>query len=286
MFFDGFADKGRCAAGGAHVAQGSLTYILPYGYGETATAQIEWRYCRKCHGLFYNGFAGKGSVQKGRCAAGGDHAPERYNFALPHHVDLINGATTQKDWRFCRECHGLFYNGSAKNGRCPAGGDHVAFGWNFMLPHDLPPALDLEVPIVVPGQSLSGFAHLTLRQDGSYNFSGYYHDSGAAQYNINTAWVIKDSQNSVYTFEHTGTVYGTFEPGSRDDRWRDENRDDRLQKNWANLAAGYRSEFSAHSKIDSVNLVLNIIAAFGAVASVVGIVLGVASLSGPASSPK
>jgi hypothetical protein len=214
MFFDGYADKGRCAAGGHHLAQGSgFDFALPYGYQEQPTAQIAWRYCRNCHGLFYEGFAGNSSVSKGRCPAGGDHVSEGYKFALPHHLDSVNVAYAQNGWRFCRECHSMFYNGYGKKGWCPAGAargtgkpgqaakavDHVAWGWDFILPHDLPDTLEYEVSIKLPGP-LKGKSHFTLRQDGSYLFTGNYKDYGASQYNINSAWVFKDAQNIVYGY--------------------------------------------------------------------------------------
>ena len=43
----------------------------------------------------------------------------------------------QPDWRFCNQCHGLFFDGFPDKGRCPAGHGHQAQGLNFFLPHDL-----------------------------------------------------------------------------------------------------------------------------------------------------
>ena len=75
MFFDGFAEKGVCAAGGAHAAEGfnfALTHDVP-GSGQRA-----WRYCRKCAVMFFDGYP-----TKGRCAAGNDHAAAGFDFVLP-----------------------------------------------------------------------------------------------------------------------------------------------------------------------------------------------------------
>jgi hypothetical protein len=44
----------------------------------------------------------------------------------------------QSEWRFCQECHGLFFNGNAKKGSCPTSKGHQAQGLDFVLPHDLP----------------------------------------------------------------------------------------------------------------------------------------------------
>jgi hypothetical protein len=30
----------------------------------------------------------------------------------------------QRDWRFCRKCFCLWFNGNPTNGVCPAGGEH------------------------------------------------------------------------------------------------------------------------------------------------------------------
>ena len=42
----------------------------------------------------------------------------------------------QHDWRFCGKCHCMFFDG----GSCVGGGDHAAMGFNFALPHDVPPS--------------------------------------------------------------------------------------------------------------------------------------------------
>ncbi|MFJ9371411.1 hypothetical protein ACIRRA_44410 [Nocardia sp. NPDC101769] len=46
----------------------------------------------------------------------------------------------QDQWHFCGKCFGMFYFGDqqAHRGLCPAGGGHQAFGFNFVLSHDVP----------------------------------------------------------------------------------------------------------------------------------------------------
>jgi hypothetical protein len=127
MFYDGFADKGRCAFGAGHVSQG-LMFALPYGLTTTGTVQENWRYCEKCHVMFYDGFADKGS-----CPAGGGHAAQGIVFSLQHSIP--SSASAQDNWRYCQKCHAMFYDGFANNGICSAGGGHVAQGLNFTLPH-------------------------------------------------------------------------------------------------------------------------------------------------------
>ena len=35
-------------------------------------------------------------------------------------------AAVQEQWRYCRKCHVMFYDGYPNKGRCAAGGGHVA----------------------------------------------------------------------------------------------------------------------------------------------------------------
>lgn len=49
-------------------------------------------------------------------------------------VEIPDAANaTQRNWRFCAKCRSLFYNEGGNNGVCPAGGAHVARGWDFYL---------------------------------------------------------------------------------------------------------------------------------------------------------
>ncbi|WP_454625349.1 hypothetical protein [Bradyrhizobium cenepequi] len=105
----------------------------------SAATQADWRRCAKCRGLFFDGY-----VQKGVCPRGGGHKAEGLSpfYVLSH--DISSSQHEQEFWRFCSECHGLFYNGHMDKGRCPAGDGHRASGFRFVLPHSLPPAPLLE----------------------------------------------------------------------------------------------------------------------------------------------
>jgi cytochrome c5 len=128
MFYNGFPDKGHCAAGGGHFAQG-FNFILPHDVAETKKAQAAWRFCDKCHAMFFDGYS-----QKGACAAGGGHHAQGFLFVLPH--DVPPSGVVQKDWRYCEKCHAMFFNGFANKGRCPAMGGHTAQGFNFVLRYE------------------------------------------------------------------------------------------------------------------------------------------------------
>jgi hypothetical protein len=125
MFFDGYSNKGSCAAGGGHAAQGFM-FVLSYAIPESDHAQAHWRYCEKCHAMFFNGYP-----IAGVCPAGGAHTAQGYKFVLWH--DAKPPETAQTSWRYCEKCHVMFYNGYSDKGRCPAGDGHKAQGFNFIL---------------------------------------------------------------------------------------------------------------------------------------------------------
>ncbi|MBD1847860.1 hypothetical protein H6F89_31665 [Cyanobacteria bacterium FACHB-63] len=79
MFFNGYSRKGRCPAGGNHVADHTFPYVLPHDVPGTPTAQTDWRFCTKCQAMFFDGYP-----DKGQCAAGESHVAQGYNFVLPH----------------------------------------------------------------------------------------------------------------------------------------------------------------------------------------------------------
>lgn len=65
----------------------------------------------------------------------GGHVAQGFQFVLPH--SLPGSAWAQTDWRFCHQCHTMFFDGYPSKGACPAGGGHAAAGLNFALPHDV-----------------------------------------------------------------------------------------------------------------------------------------------------
>jgi hypothetical protein len=109
-----------------------FTYVVAYRDHARVgrLVQADWRCCRHCLSLYYNGFP-----QNGRCANGGEHdAGGSWDFVLPHGV--ATSSNLQNDWRSCRHCLSLYYNGFPQNGRCANGGEHDAGGsWDYVLPH-------------------------------------------------------------------------------------------------------------------------------------------------------
>lgn len=109
-------------AGVTLISGGSLYATLP--------KQDQWRFCHKCHGLW---FAGHDTA--GRCPRGGGHSLDGSgNYAL---VDGVNFSGGQPNWRFCQRCQGLWFSGAGGSGSCPAGGGHSREGsGNYVLTGD------------------------------------------------------------------------------------------------------------------------------------------------------
>jgi len=99
-----------------------------------ASTQPNWRRCKKCSTLFFNGYRPK----TGRCPGSGKHeVAGRFDYVLVFDDSRGPG---QGDWRFCNKCMALFFNGYSAKGVCPAGGGHQAAGYNFFLFHDRRPS--------------------------------------------------------------------------------------------------------------------------------------------------
>jgi hypothetical protein len=115
------------------VASPLLLPLLPQSALAADSTQPDWRFCDKCNCMFFNG-----APTKGRCAGGGAHEGQGFNFKLPY-GNLPETAKAQAQWRFCDKCFSMFYNGGKDKGHCPAGGGHNAQGFLFRLPHDINP---------------------------------------------------------------------------------------------------------------------------------------------------
>lgn len=104
-----------------------------FRYVLTHPVQNNWRFCGRCHGLYWNG----PDQVNHRCFSGEVHLPLGLEF-IPLH-SIPEGPRVQAAWGFCPRCHGMFFTGGERaSQRCPAGGLHDAVGLGFALPHDLP----------------------------------------------------------------------------------------------------------------------------------------------------
>jgi hypothetical protein len=245
--------------------------------GPQTGMQFGWKCCKKCQGLFF-----ANNPDPGACPAGGKHdGSQNPTLGLRMGGQGVGGMHT--GWRWCRKCQGMFCS-VFEPGVCPAGGAHDATqsGQYFMrLDNPSPPDhIEFDWPsIVLDGVAVGGSSHLSLASDGTCTLAWSFHDSGAFEYNVSLAWFVKDCWNQIYTATHDGSVHGTFEAGSRDDRDNKEFHDWRVKDNWADLAVGASAEGHASASMDGWNIVNNTLALGLGIA---GIVLAVMSLGGAA----
>ena len=124
----------KCPAGGPHIQSGSLPYYMYYSWDEGPSHwwQDQWRWCRRCEGLSYNGGV------LGWCPAGGrhDHAGS-INYLMSHDNPYL-WVPRQDGWRFCGKCMGLFYGPGQGSSWCSQSGRHQAHpsSFNYQLRYD------------------------------------------------------------------------------------------------------------------------------------------------------
>jgi hypothetical protein len=104
--------------------------LVDYGLPFPTATQPNWRWCRKCQGLWFAG--NPASV----CPAGGSHDQVGSgNYMLVGNAPAYPG---QQNWRWCRRCGGMFFGGGAAS-RCPGGGAHDPSGsGNYVLLNQRP----------------------------------------------------------------------------------------------------------------------------------------------------
>jgi len=130
----------KTANGGHHTQSGSLWYFLRYspdgqGPDQPAIQQPDWKHCKKCQSLAYNG---QGVL--GYCPAGNQHDHTgSHNYYLWHDSD-DTPIYRQSLWRYCDKCASLFYEPGLALSRCPApgGGQHrkAATSYNYYIQYD------------------------------------------------------------------------------------------------------------------------------------------------------
>jgi hypothetical protein len=125
------------------------------------------------------------------------------------------------------------------------------------------------------GVPVGGYADLVLYGDGTYQFSGHFHDSGFPTYNTGIVWVLRSSTGAVFTFSDSGNVQGTINPfGSRDHNWNNAGYNQSLQAAWHDIQQGYSWRWEAKTSLDLAGM-------FDEIKTVIGYVSTVISVVGP-----
>jgi hypothetical protein len=129
-------------------------------------------------------------------------------------------------------------------------------------------------PITFPDPTpVGGWSKLYLNEMGQYTFTGGFHDSGAVSFNDSLLWVLRTNSGTAFTFAHTGQVFGTFEPGSRDDNWTTQGVNPAIAASWSELV-GASWQWKAH--VD-----WNLKGLFDEIQSAIGIIKQVIAVVGP-----
>jgi hypothetical protein len=122
------------------------------------------------------------------------------------------------------------------------------------------------------GVPVGGWANLTIYGDGSYTFSGHFHDSGFPSYNTGIVWAVRASNGTVFTFSNTGHVAGTISSGSRDHDWNISGVNPAIARNWESINRGVSNQWRARASLDLAGMFNDIKTVIGYVAEVVAVV--------------
>jgi hypothetical protein len=110
------------------------------------------------------------------------------------------------------------------------------------------------------GVPVGGWSALVLRADGSFTYSGHFHDSGIPDYKVSDAWVVLDSEGWAYRFAEQGTVEGSnhlFGP-DRDHDWAINGSNADLARRWGVLGdPRYRT--TAKADMDTLDMIKTLV---------------------------
>ena len=118
---------------------------------------------------------------------------------------------------------------------------------------------------------VGGNAQLILYANGSYDFSGHFHDSGILSRNDSLVFGVRSPSGVLYTFSHSGHMAGEIESGSSDDNWDVSGSNPKLAAGWADLQ-GATYTWQASESTDLNSLINQIEQGAGLVLSIVSIV--------------
>jgi hypothetical protein len=141
-------------------------------------------------------------------------------------------------------------------------------------PQDSLARIDYDWPGIDFGNGVHGYSHLTIREDGSYSFTGHFHNDSLISFNEVLTFMPKDDQNRVYGFTTQGHTQG-FGEGSRDYDWNNTGTNKDIAANWASIWASTAFSGKAYSGFDFGGLLDDILKALKAALGVVGEVITV-----------
>jgi hypothetical protein len=141
---------------------------------------------------------------------------------------------------------------------------------------------------VVTGAALGGHLDLTLRSDGGYHFSGRMRATGLPSFSFTVVAIVRSASGQVtVAAQHSGEVFGSDTPGSREDRWSEEGTDPQqfklIRNTWPDLSGGTITERHGSDVIGTLGTGLDVLgdlAEFFVVAETLGVGLAVCLVVG------
>lgn len=128
-----------------------------------------------------------------------------------------------------------------------------------MAPPPPPPAPVVnEISLPFPNLTFKGdtpvnaYAYLTLYQNGTVQYSGHFHDSGAPSYSTEMVCGVVSADGVAFTATHKGSISGTpVLGGSRDDDWNEPTTNAAITSDWAALVKSHPAtcEYSVNADV-------------------------------------
>lgn len=107
-------ERGGGISYGRHSSTG-WEYFFSHDYDAARNQMADWRSCRKCGMIFYDGIS-----HKGFCMVGGGHEADGFNYLVPYVSEFKLAPKQQGGWRICEDCLCLFYGPWQDKGACAA----------------------------------------------------------------------------------------------------------------------------------------------------------------------
>jgi hypothetical protein len=111
------------------------------------------------------------------------------------------------------------------------------------------------------GVTVDGWARLRAARDGTWTFSGHFHDSGALSYDVGIVWVIAIPGSTAFTFSAKGKVHGLFEGGSRNYDWNVSGASSQLEARWDEIMSTGTWNWRAETSLNVGSILENLLTA-------------------------
>lgn len=140
-----------------------------------------------------------------------------------------------------------------------------------------------------PGTALGGWASITIRNDGTYTFSGHMHDSGFDPYSFRIGVTVHAPGSSTLpglkiavSAHKSGHVAGTLGSGERDFDWNESDKNGLIREFWSDLKNGTASFTKSYEDTGVLGTLEDIVTAIGEFYALAFLLSPVAGVAAPA----